>query len=83
MLPPDRRKSPLEVPDTDTLREGLTHAQKHTLAELEHFSWALRWVRRPMFRDPVPIVFDRKRERFVVILPDGSIDEQPGIVIRE
>ena len=83
MHPQDRRKPPREDPGPDAKREGLTHAQQRTLAELEHFSWELRWVRRPMFRDPVPIVFNRKRERFVVIRPDGSIDEQPDLVLRE
>jgi hypothetical protein len=28
-------------------------------------------------------VFDRKRQRFVVIRPDGSIDEAPEIVVRD
>jgi hypothetical protein len=42
----------------------------------------LRFVRRPMFLAPIPIVFHRDGVRFAVLEEDGSINENPGFKIR-
>ena len=62
-----RRDPPL---DPGVLRDGLTPGQLKALQTLEQFKWTLRFVRRPMFLDPVPVVFDRTGE-LGVIEPDG------------
>lgn len=77
----ERRRS--ESAKTAALRQGLTPAQLRTLDTLEQFRWTLRFVRRPMFQDPIPVVFDRDNKRFAVLEPDGSINETPGFRIRE
>lgn len=64
------------------LRKGLTREQLDALHTLEQFGWTLEFVRRPLFQLPVPVVFDRKRQRFVVLEPDGSLNENPGFAIR-
>ena len=64
------------------LRSGLTPQQLITLHSLEGFQWTLAFVRRPLFRDPVPVALDRSRMRHVVIEPDGSINESPGLTLR-
>ena len=69
--------------DDAALREGLTRAQLDALGTLEHFGWTLRFVRRPMFLDPVPVLFHRDGKRFVVLEADGSLNENSGLVIRE
>ncbi|MDN5781722.1 MAG: hypothetical protein L0H23_06830 [Luteimonas sp.] len=69
--------------DTKALRAGLTPAQLNALETLEHFGWTLRFVRRPMFRDPVPVLFQRDGRRFVVLEPDGTLNENSGLVIRD
>lgn len=79
----ERRIHNAGPPDPDALREGLTHAQLRTLGELEHFHWSLRFVRRPMFHDPVPVLFDRENRRYLVIEPDGTINEAPDIKLRD
>ncbi|MBU8976972.1 hypothetical protein JI752_012535 [Lysobacter sp. MMG2] len=61
------------------MRQGLTEAQRRTLEELEHFQWTLEFVRRPLFQDPVPVMFDRQRTRCVALLPDGTLDEAPKL----
>jgi hypothetical protein len=76
------RRKPGE-PDSKALREGLTPAQLRALETLEHFRWTLRFVRRPMFKDPIPVAFHRDGKRFVVIEPDGTLNENPDIVVRE
>jgi len=69
--------------DDAALREGLTRAQLDALGTLEHFGWTLRFVRRPMFLDPVPVLFHRDGKRFVVLEADGTLNENSGLVIRE
>jgi len=69
--------------DADALREGLTPAQLSALTTMEHFQWTLRFVRRPMFRDPIPILFHRDGKRYVVLEPDGTLNEAPDLVIRD
>ena len=68
--------------DVDALRAGLTPAQLRALETLEHFRWTLRFVRRPMFRDPVPVVVDRDGKRHAVLRADGTLDESHGLRIR-
>ncbi|GAA5068301.1 hypothetical protein [Lysobacter panacisoli] len=74
----ERRKTQPTL-DTETLRKGLTEPQRRTLDELEHFQWSLEFVRRPMFQDPVPVLYDRERKRCVALLPDGTLDEAPKL----
>lgn len=35
-----------------------------------------------MFQDSVPVVFDPDRNHFAVLRADGTLDEDPGFVIR-
>ena len=64
------------------LRDLLNDDQRMTLVELEHFGWALKFVRRPLFQPSIPVVFDADRKRFAVLETDGSLNEQPGFDIR-
>ena len=76
------RRRETEPERVAALRSGLTPRQLATLQTLEGFQWTLAFVRRPMFRDPVPVAFDRSGMRHVVIEADGSINENPGLTIR-
>ncbi|MFK3649451.1 hypothetical protein ACI2IY_13605 [Lysobacter enzymogenes] len=78
----ERRKADAELVNPAGLRAGLNRAQRDALATLEQLGWDLRFVRRPMFLDPIPVVFQRDGERFVVIESDGSLNENPGFRIR-
>lgn len=79
MNTPERRQSP----DLVQLRAGLTAEQRQAVETLEHFGWQLRFVRRPLFRDPIPVLFDRTGERYVVLQPDGSLDESQTLKLRD
>jgi hypothetical protein len=74
-----RKRQPL---DPAELRQGLTPAQLSALETLEHFQWTLKFVRRPMFQDPVPVVVDREGKRPAVLRADGTL-ESPGFPIRD
>ena len=80
-MTPERRNS--DTPDDAALRAGLTPAQADAIATLELFGWALRFVRRPLFRDPVPVLFDKDGTRWIVVDGDGALDENPDLEIRE
>lgn len=75
------RRRQLEASDA-ALRAGLTPAQLSALPTLEAFRWKLRFVRRPMFQHPVPVLVAVDGKRFVVLEADGSINENPGFEIR-
>lgn len=69
--------------DAAELRAGLTPQQLNALATLEQFQWTLRFVRRPMFMEPIPVVVDRTGKRHAVLRADGSLDENPDFKIRD
>lgn len=77
------RRAPDATLSPHRLRAGLTTEQLKALETLEAFGWVLEFVRRPLFRDPVPVVFDRGRTRCVVLEPDGSINENHGLQLRD
>lgn len=64
------------------LKRELNDDQRLTLAELEGFGWELKFVRRPLFQDSVPVVLDSQRRTFAVIEPDGTLNEYPALNIR-
>ena len=76
----ERRKS--LKPLSASLNRELSPVQVATLAELEHFGWELKFVRRPLFQPIVPVVFDPDRTHYAVLRPDGTLDEHPVIAIR-
>lgn len=78
----ERRNPTAPVQDQLSLRAGLTPQQLDALATLEQFRWTLRYVRRPIFQTPIPIVFSPDDARFIVIEADGSINETPGFKLR-
>jgi hypothetical protein len=64
------------------LKRELNDDQRFTLAELEAFGWELKFVRRPMFQQSVPVLLDSQRRNFAVIEPDGTLNEHPFLNIR-
>jgi hypothetical protein len=64
------------------LRSQLNQDQLVTLAEIEHFGWELKFIRRKPFQPPIPVVFDADRKRFAVLDEDGSLNLEPGFEIR-
>lgn len=65
------------------LEKELNDSQLTTLRNIETFGWELKFIRRPLFQKPIPVVFDGSRQRFAVIEEDGTLNENPTISIRE
>jgi hypothetical protein len=61
----------------------LNPAQLASLADLERFGWELKFIRRPLFQESVPVVFDPDRKHFAVLTAEGTLDEHPGFDIRK
>jgi hypothetical protein len=64
------------------LRRSLNENQLLTLIDLEKLGWELKFIRRPMFDELYPVVFDPDRKHYAVLKPDGTLDESPGFEIR-
>lgn len=79
---PERRKGAPTMDDA-TLLAGLTPAQQATIETMETFHWRLKFVRRPLFKTPIPVLFNREGDRYVVVNEDGTIDEQPTLKLRD
>ena len=76
----ERRK--VDRRPTQALKRELNEDQRVALADLERFGWELKFIRRPMFEKPVPVVFDSSRQHFAVLNVDGTLDEHPAFDIR-
>ena len=79
---PERRKGAPKMDDA-TLLAGLTPEQQATIHTMETFHWRLKFVRRPLFKTPIPVLFNRDGDRYVVVNEDGTIDENPALKLRD
>ena len=50
---------------------------------METFHWRLKFVRRPLFKIPIPVLFNPEGDRYVVVNEDGTIDENPALKLRD
>lgn len=83
MSTPERRHGRVCPPIQ--LREQLNASQQRMLRELECFGWELRFVRRPPFVQPIPVLFaagDSGEDAYITLRFDGSLDEQSALGIR-
>lgn len=76
---PERRRDDNSHPIQ--LRAQLNEAQRRMLRELECFGWELRFVRRPPFVQPIPVIFAGD-DAYITLRFDGSLDEQCTLEIR-
>ena len=76
----ERRTTPRQL--SRELRRELNEAQINTLAALERFGWELKFIRKPLFKDTIPVIFDGDRKVFAILEPDGKLNEHPPFPIR-
>jgi hypothetical protein len=76
----ERRTTPHQL--SRELRRELNEAQIDTLAGLERFGWELKFIRKPLFKDTIPVIFDGDRKVFAILEPDGKLNEHPPFPIR-
>ena len=78
----DRNRRQVRLVPNASLRAQLNEDQLMTLCDLERFGWELKFIRRPPFQDPIPVVIDGDRKSFSILRPDGSLDDHPDLKLR-
>ena len=78
---PERRRGTRPIPDD--LLSLLSAEQAKALPELAEKGIVLYAVRRPLFQAPVFIVKLQVKDRYGVLLENGTVDYFPDIPIRE
>lgn len=68
-------------PTSVQLLEQLNASQLRMLRELECFGWELRFVRRPPFVEPIPVIFAGD-DAYITLRFDGSLVDEPAFDIR-
>lgn len=77
----ERRKGDKPIPDN--LKGTLNEAQLIALPALERFGWELRFVRRPLFQEAVPVVCNAEGTMLGVLEEDGRLNLQSAVQIRD
>jgi hypothetical protein len=73
------RRAPLRRPDV-SLRRELSEAQTLALVSLENFGWELKFIRHPLFQEPVAVVSDGTS--VAVLDRDGQLVEKVPLTVR-
>ncbi len=76
----DRRGK--EVPVPANLREYLNDFQMLALDRMQGMGWELKFVRHPMFQQPVPVIYHSENHEHALIEEDGTINKKPFFEIR-
>ena len=77
----ERRAGNSPIPEH--LKEILGAVQWQALPGIKYSGWELRFLRRPLFQEPVLVVHKPSDGRIGVLDSDGSIKIQPGVEVRE
>ncbi|WP_370979910.1 hypothetical protein [Agaribacterium sp. ZY112] len=80
MTTSERRKGSAAIPLN--LGQFLNDEQRQTLSYLEGFGWSLAFIRRPLFQKPMVIVRNPDSDDFSMLEVDGTLLEQPDIILR-
>jgi len=61
----------------------LNDAQKSELHKIEGFGWNIKYIRHPLFQDPVVFVSSADGKSIGVLEDDGRLNLEPDIQTRE
>ncbi|MGD8629668.1 MAG: hypothetical protein PVH38_02315 [Gammaproteobacteria bacterium] len=70
-------------PVPDNLEETLNEAQIFTLKRMENYGWELKFIRRPLFQDVLPVLYHVDSNEIGVLEDDGSVNMQRDINVRD
>ena len=70
-------------PVPENLEETLNEEQIVTLRRMEAFGWELKFIRRPLFQDVLPVMFHTDSNQFGVLEDDGTLNMQRDLNVRE
>ena len=70
-------------PVPENLVDTLNEEQIVTLRRMEAFGWELKFIRRPLFQDVLPVMFHTDSNQFGVLEDDGTLNMQRDLNVRE
>ncbi len=76
----EKRKG--ESPIPDNLDDYLNDDQLQALAQIKNFGWQLKFVRRPLFQQPVAVIINTDGDRLGTLESDGRIELQGNFDLR-
>lgn len=76
----DRRTGDAPVPAN--LRQYLNDYQMLALDRMMELGWELKFVRRPIFQQPIPVIHHAGNKEHAIIEEDGTINKDLYINIR-
>ncbi|MCU7845845.1 MAG: hypothetical protein KZQ93_18590 [Candidatus Thiodiazotropha sp. (ex Monitilora ramsayi)] len=71
-----------ESPIPSNLKDVLNSLQLQALQQIERFGWKLKFVRRPLFQEVIPVISNPDETLFAVLENDGEIKMEPGEILR-
>lgn len=72
-----------ENPAHHNLQGALNEAQLYTLRRMEMYGWELKFIRRPLFQDALPILIHPDNNQIGVLEGDGTLNMQRDINVRK
>lgn len=82
MLATVKEKRGVQSAIPDDVYKYLNEAQREELKNIEKFGWGLKFVRRPLFQDPLVVVMHPDGKAVGVLEPDGTLNLEPDLVLR-
>ena len=79
----DRDKRKVGIPIPENLEKLLNPAQLQALSGMKYSAWEVRFLRRPLFQEPVLVVQNANDGRIGILNKDGLIKIQPDFKVRE
>lgn len=77
----DKRKDGKPIPDD--VKNYMNNVQLAQLHTIENFGWELKYIRHPLFQEPVVIVTNAEGSSIGVLEDDGRLNLEPDIEIRD
>lgn len=78
----DKEQRNRQQPIPDNLRQILNSKQRAALEMIQSLGWRLKFVRRPMFMEAQPVVYNAKFDQIGILDADGNIDLELELSIR-
>ena len=66
----------------DEVKAALSSKQLAALLECQYFGWKLKYIRRPLFQDPVPVLYNAKNDQIGILDPDGHVNTDIELDVR-
>jgi hypothetical protein len=66
----------------DVVEKSLNHEQLSTLLNSEQFGWRLWFIRKPLFPEAMPVLYNVQHDHVGVLEPDGQINSDVRIKFR-